>query len=594
MKIRRNQYSILLFLVISTFFFQNCRIDQGLQSSTLSSSTGSTDQGSSDGSGGSGGSTVVDPGTGSTGQNGQTDLAPKNAPAFPKVDVWPPAVDYSEFSTTACAGPLIGTNKTIHVGPGKTYTEMTDVPWLTLGAGDVVNIYYRASAYKTKIGLISIATAQAPFIINGVTDSACNKPVIDGNGAVTATDARAMNFGSDIQGSGVITIHRPPNTSGTHKAKYIVIQNLKMINVKAGSTFKDNANATQTYGKFSAAIYSPRVDYLYIKNCDFLDNAMAVFTNSKGGSEIDFSSYLILRGNYIDRSGYSDDDHEHGAYTQGYRTLLEGNYFGQAQGGSSVKDRSSATVFRYNKVVGSARALDLVETEEEYVDNVKSDPLYNHAWVYGNVFINEVKSSMGFSIRMIHWGFDNSSAHARVGNLYFYNNTVINKGVDPTGSFWYTSIFQMGSGGYNADHPENYQINAWENIFVNDATSTGYGKVDFRLLWDLGKINFYGTNFLTTNWRRPADGGVLTENSSVVLENASSVIDVATGLPLASSSVLNRGVTYVPNFSQYANITGFSAVNLSHSSEFDFTNSVPKVKPKTLNGLRDLGAFEKQ
>ena len=251
-------------------------------------------------------------------------------------------------------------------------------------------------------------------------------------------------------------------------------------------------------------------------------------------------------------------------------------------------------MFRYNKVVGSARALDLVETEEEYFDNVKSDPLYNHAWVYGNIFINEVKSAMGFSIRMIHWGFDNSSAHARVGNLYFYNNTVINKGIDPTGAFWYTSIFQMGSSGYNADHPENYQINAWENVFVNEATSTGYGKVDFRLLWDLGKVNFYGTNFLTTNWKRPSGDGVLTENTSTVLEYGSSVIDVTTGLPLTNSSILNRGVTFVPNFSQYASITGFSAVNLSHASEFDFSNSVPKIKPKTLNGLRDLGAFERQ
>lgn len=577
-------YFCIFIFFISSIFFQNCTSNNGFE--TLSSSKGSLDQGAS--------SVVADPGIGSTGQNAQTnDLKEKIAPAFPKVDIWPPAIDYSEFSISACAGPLIGTNKTINVGPGQIYTEMTDVPWLTLGAGDVVNIYYRDSAYKTKIGLVSIASAQKPFIINGVTDSACNKPILDGNGAVTATDARTMNFGSDIQGSGLITIHRPPNTSGTHKAKYIIIQNLKMINVKAGSSFKDNLNTSQTYGKFSAAIYSPRVDYLYIKNCDFFDNSMAVFTNSKGGNEIDFSSYIILRGNYIDRSGYSDDDHEHGVYTQGFRTLLEGNYFGQAKGGSSVKDRSSATVFRYNKVVGSARALDLVEVEEEYVNNVKSDPLYNHAWVYGNIFINDLESSMGFSIRMIHWGFDNSSANARVGSLYFYNNTVINKGTDPTGAFWYTSIFQMGSNGYNADHPENYQINAWENVFINNATSTGYGKIDFRLLWDIGKINFYGTNFLTTNWKRPDGEGTLIENSSTVLENTASVVDILTGLPLIASSILNQGVTYVPNFSQYSSISGFSAVNLAHASEFDLSNSVPKIKPKVLSGLRDLGAFER-
>lgn len=607
MKQKHVQIYVLSLITASVFFFQNCQMNQGFQANSStsreaaggSSDNGSANDGSSGGGAGggtSGGGTVTpDPGTGSTGQNGQTpDLTAKAAPSFPSVDVWPPAVDYSEFNSTGCAGPLIGANRTLNVGPGQTYTELTDVPWLSLGAGDVVNIYYRSTAYKTKIGIISVANAQKPFIINGVTDSSCLKPTLDGQGAVTATDSRAMNFGSDIQESGIITIHRPPNTSGSHKAKYIIIQNLKIINVKEGSTFKDNTNATQTYGKFSAAIYSPRVDYLYIKNCEFINNAQALFTNSKGGSEIDFSSYLILRGNYVDRSGYNDDDHEHGAYTQGYRTLIEGNYFGQAQGGSSVKDRSSATVFRYNKVAVSARGLDLVETEEEYYDNVKSDPLYHHAWVYGNVFVNDNSSSMGFSIRIIHWGFDNSSEHARAGTLYFYNNTVLHKGTDPTGSYWYTSIFQMGSSGYNADKPANYQISAWENVFSNEAVSTGYGKVEFRLLWDIGKINFFGTNYLTADWKRPTSPGVLTENNSAVIESASGVIEQSTLRPIAASSIVNKGVTYTPNFNSHAGVSGFSAANLAHASEFAMgSNNIPYIKPKVLNGLRDLGAFER-
>lgn len=599
-KSRSRLFKILVLMLGSSsvlFLFQNCRVDQGLESSSLSSVESSPSQGGGSTEGSSPSQPPTDPGSGSTGQNGQNNnLNPKAAPSFPRVDVWPPAIDYAEFNTTACAGPLIGSHQTIDVGPGKTYTELTNVPWLTLGAGDVVNIYYRATPYKTKVGVISVATAQSPFIINGVTSANCEKPVLDGNGAVTATDAKTMGFGADIQDSGLLTIHRPPNTSTTYKAKYIVIQNLKFINVKQGSTFQDQSNVTQPYGKFSAAIYSPRVDYLYVKNCDFLDNAMAVFTNSKGGNNIDFSSYLIFRGNFVDRSGYSDDDHEHGVYTQGYRTLLEGNYFGQAQGGSSVKDRSSGTVFRYNKVMVSSRGLDLVESEENPegwgVDSVRSDVLYNHAWVYGNIFINEFASSLGYSIRMIHWGFDNSSAFARNGTLHFYNNTVLTKGTDPTGYSWYTSIFQMGSGGYTADNSTNYQINAWENVFVNQAVSNGYGPVDFRLLWDIGKVNFYGANYLTTNWRKPAAES-FTENSSTTLEGTTSVVDLVTAVPVSGSAIVNKGTTYTPNFSQYSSIAGFSSANLVHNSEFDFSNNVPKIKPKVLTGLRDLGALER-
>ena len=45
-------------------------------------------------------------------------------------------------SVGACSTALQGT-RTYDVGPGKTYEELTSVPWLSLEAGDVVNIYYR-------------------------------------------------------------------------------------------------------------------------------------------------------------------------------------------------------------------------------------------------------------------------------------------------------------------------------------------------------------------------------------------------------------------------------------------------------------------
>ena len=79
MNLRRNQYLVLFTLISSSFLFQNCRIDQGLQTSALSTSSGSIDQGA-------GGSTAVDPGTGTTGQNGQTnDLAKKTRQLFLKL-----------------------------------------------------------------------------------------------------------------------------------------------------------------------------------------------------------------------------------------------------------------------------------------------------------------------------------------------------------------------------------------------------------------------------------------------------------------------------------------------------------------------------
>lgn len=39
------------------------------------------------------------------------------------------------------------------VGPGKTYTTISNVPWESLAAGDTVLIYYKDSPYKEKFVL---------------------------------------------------------------------------------------------------------------------------------------------------------------------------------------------------------------------------------------------------------------------------------------------------------------------------------------------------------------------------------------------------------------------------------------------------------
>lgn len=82
-----------------------------------------------------------------------------------------------------CSGPLQGSGQTIHVGPGLAHAELTGVPWLSLQAGDVVNIHFCEQPYRTKIGLPAQGRAGKPVIINGVSDSNCRLPEISGAGA---------------------------------------------------------------------------------------------------------------------------------------------------------------------------------------------------------------------------------------------------------------------------------------------------------------------------------------------------------------------------------------------------------------------------
>ena len=58
--------------------------------------------------------------------------------------------------------------KTYDVGPGYPKTQISQVPWLTLGAGDVVNIHYDLNGYHEKFLISASGTAAQPIKIIGI------------------------------------------------------------------------------------------------------------------------------------------------------------------------------------------------------------------------------------------------------------------------------------------------------------------------------------------------------------------------------------------------------------------------------------------
>jgi hypothetical protein len=77
-------------------------------------------------------------------------------------------------------------------------------------------------------------TAAAPIIIDGVVDAAGNRPVISGDGAVTATSNANTGIYSDEhpeygEGLAVILIKRSQTTDPFgYKAKFLQIRNLEL------------------------------------------------------------------------------------------------------------------------------------------------------------------------------------------------------------------------------------------------------------------------------------------------------------------------------------------------------------------------------
>jgi hypothetical protein len=552
------------------------------------------------------------------------------APAMEDESVWPPA--FKTLPASVCSERLIGAHNTYDVGTGKTYADLNAVPWLSLVAGDVVNVHYRAEPYKTKIALRAQGTAEQPVYINGVTDSACNRPVIDGSDAVWANDAKNIHFGAyatnpfdvGIQGLGLITIYwtgsEMVDARNYYVPRYITVQNLKLTNARSNKKYYNSAGGYANYDTGAAAIYAVRVHHLTVENCEITENDNGVFTNTRGQSTADYSAYIFFRRNKIHLNGNSERSTEHNLYIQAKRTLYEGNFMGQARGGSTIKDRSSGTVVRFNYLQGSARTLDLVDTEEEDFKNVQTDPLYDHAWVYGNVIINDINlpltnTSGTLAARPIHFGHDKNPAKSRKGSLFFYGNTYINRTKNP--GYYQASVFQVG--GNDDDYPYlSAQVEASGNIFWNDdGSSLWYFMASTRV----GRLVLKGTNYVPT-WESgerskvvqmasrnanldylDSTGAITTDlsqrvwtaqaekmiddsaNTSIVGDSRtnSPLLDSATLVPAASSPVLNRGVSG-PSFTP----TGATAANLK--LEGAFILPAEGVLNNTVNSLITVSA----
>ncbi|HTP39508.1 MAG TPA: right-handed parallel beta-helix repeat-containing protein [Steroidobacteraceae bacterium] len=469
-------------------------------------------------------------------------------------------------TTTVCSGALVGTHNTYNVGPGQTYTDTTNVPWLSLQAGDVVNVYYQSTPYHTYIALMAQGTASNPVIINGVTSNDgngnCSRPEISGTNAVYSADRSTVTYDNAYtRTDDVFEIWYGQGHYG-QKPSHITIQNLKITNAASGSY----AGGT--------GINAITADDLTVQNCEITNNnGWGIFTNTKNDSPAgqETSYRTVVRGNQIYNNGVNGSYLYHNLYIQGYRPVIEGNYIGALQSGaqgSSLKDRSSGTIIRYNTIVAAARAIDLVETEGGH-GTVDADPLYRDAWVYGNIIINDDTTGQG-SGDLIHWGYDNcfywpcnppgTFVEARTGTLHFYANTIV---ANMHGDRW--AVFDQQSNGSSID-PHNI-VELQNNILWN------MGTAQMSMARDIGDVRFLATNWISSGWVAGDTGNTVSISGTAnLIEGTDPMLDPTTYRPLAGSPVIGQASSNTPTAVLY---------------EYDSTSSV--VARAT---ALDLGARE--
>lgn len=439
-----------------------------------------------------------------------------------------------------------------HVGPGQPLANISEVPWDALEAGDKIYIHWRSTPYYEKWVINAQGTAANRIEIIGVSGPSGQKPVIDGDGAVTPT---YLNYWNEVRGLIKIGGSSVPADG---LPSYITIQNLELRSVRPAYTFTADNGATQTYASNAASIYIEKGEHIIIKDCIIHNSGNGIFIGANDGQ----SKEILIANNYIYDNGIEGSIFEHNTYTEALGITYEYNRFGPLRAGAlgnNLKDRSAGLVVRYNWIESGNRQLDLVDAGTPALYN---DPGYVTTYAYGNILIEP--DGAGNS-QIIHYGGDSgATSRYRKGNFYFYNNTVIStrssnttlarlSTADETMTAFNNVIYGTSSGSslamINGDGTMNLDYNWIKSSWVNSHGSSG-------TVNDLG-TNLTGSDPLFTDF----------DAQDFNLQDTSALIDQGTAIPaihLPDHDLLNEYMKH--------------------------TNGIVKQVVNTL----DIGAFENQ
>jgi len=398
------------------------------------------------------------------------------------------------------------------VGPGQPYAAIGDVPWESLGPGDVVQIHWRSTPYKEKWVIGRQGTAAAPIVVRGIPGPGGERPVIDGNGATTRL---ALDFASETRG--VIKIGSssiPPDTV----PRWIVLEGLHVTGARSGRSFTDDSGASQTYAANASTIYLEKGENVTVRDCELTDSGNGFFVAS---SDAAASRDILVEGCFIHDNGNVGSIFEHNLYVAGIGMTFQYNRLGPllpGASGNNLKDRSAGLVVRNNWIEGGNRQLDLVDGEDSAL--IRSDPRYGQTHVYGNVLIEPDAAG---NRQLIHYGGDSgTTANYRKGTLWLYGNTFVSRRSDANR----TTLVRLSTNGETCDARDNI-------VYLPAAAGTSLS------LMDTDGVLRFGHNWMEPGYRvsfGTFTGTVTDDGTSILGTNPGFVDEAAQDFRLAAGS----------------------------------------------------------
>ncbi len=493
-------------------------------------------------------------------------------------------------------GKLVA-QKTYDVGPGFAKTLLSQVPWNTLAAGDVVNIHYDVNPYHEKFLISTSGTPAQPIKIIGIAGPNGEKPIIDGDHANAISGqicyAQTQQYGLIFIEPGNAPNGSCPFGSYAPIPHDIVIDNLEIRNAHPNFTFSVDGGAQQAYAAFSCGIYAERVQDLVVRNCNFNHCGLGLFINSKFGIHA-LSQNILVERNTFTQNGIVGDGHDHNSYIEAVNVVYQYNYYDALVVGSygaSIKDRSAGNIFRYNWINASGGHAIQIAEPQGGLGLIDQLPSYRQTYVYGNVIFNG-KDGAG---RIIRYGGDQGIyANYRQGTLYFYNNTLIDEGDKyqvPGATRYNTSIFLLPDYGEVGNVPIKEIVDCRNNIFYNQAATPGVNPTTLEIL----STDLSGTVNMINNWLSP---GVTDKHTYFGSPSNAGVVNHS------NTTYGNNGLNN-PGFNGYAaqdytlsafsnaidGSTALSAAAVNYPVLEQYVKQLTS-QPRNIVGVADLGAYE--
>lgn len=446
------------------------------------------------------------------------------------------------------------------VGPGQPFPTIGSVPWESLNAGDLVNIYWKSTPYKEKFVLSRVGTSTAPIIVRGILGPGGERPILDGNGATTRPQLVYYS-----QERGVIKIggSTVPFADGLSvNPQHLVIENLEIIGARQPNSFTASDGTTKSFTAPASAIYLEFGDNITVRNCVIRGNGNGFFSFS---SDTTTSSNVLVEYCYIYDNGNSGSNTHHNNYTESRGITFQFNRFGpvcSGCNGNGLKDRSSGLVIRYNWFEGAVnRTFDLVDAQDSSL--LRNDPNYHKAYVYGNVVV--VDPLPGGNNDVVHFGGDtsgNGSGYRR-GPLYFYNNTVVSNRTDKT------RLFRLSTNNQSCDARNNIaytRLAAGSTLKVLDS----FGTLTITQNW-------FKTGWAAYNVNRPK--GIVINNGTLTGTAPGFVNEAGGDYHLLGSPCIDTGAALHPDV-----LPTFNVIMEYVKHQAGTTRAV--------NGPLDIGAYE--